>query len=314
MTADITTLIGQERFLRICDESTWGTLPGTPTWYDVPVTDYTVRFKPKRRNGQARTGAYERRFATNPTGYPAGNIVTPLYGWKPTGLSTSLAQYLLEWGFLDQAVKFPRSKAAQWQYLNHEDDKQHLGLRVNTITLTGSDAGIVLTLELAGQSASQITGSASPPTTRNKVVEFLFEDSTFSLGGTAINASSFTWSCQRNLDVIFENSHTPISMPKTGWTETFSLTPVKKDSTYDALRDALGMAEMAGQMVLKGLHNGTGTGGTNYTVVTVAFARLSLIDSDESGGVSAVMNPLTFDVLKPDTSATGSVMTWTETT
>ena len=118
-------------------------------------------------------------------------------------------------------MKFPRSKVCEWQYVGHEDDKRHLGLRVNTITLAGSDAGIVLTLELIGQSAVNFTGSASPPNNRNKLVEFLFEDSTFSLGGSAMNFSQFQWSVSRNLDVIYENSHNPIAAPKTSWKETF---------------------------------------------------------------------------------------------
>ena len=312
MAADIQVLIGEQRFLRICDESTWATVPGSPTWYDVPVTDYNVRFKPKRRDGQARVGLFQEKFGTNPTGHPSGNLVTPLYGFHPTGLTTSLAQYLMEWGFLDQEVKFPRSKVCEWQYVGHEDDKRHLGLRVNTITLAGSDAGIVLTLELIGQSAVNFTGSASPPNNRNKLVEFLFEDSTFSLGGSAMNFSQFQWSVSRNLDVIYENSHNPIAAPKTSWKETFSVTPVKADSTYDAMRESLGMQEMAASLTLKGNHNGTGTGGTNFAQVAIAFARLSLIDSDESGGTSAQMNPLTFAVLKPDSSSNGSVMTWSE--
>ena len=44
--SDLNVLIGNQRFLRICDETSWGVLPGTPTWYDAPVSDYTVMFKP----------------------------------------------------------------------------------------------------------------------------------------------------------------------------------------------------------------------------------------------------------------------------
>lgn len=311
MPADVTVFVGAERFLRVVNEATWATVPGSPTWIDVPVTDYTVRNRPKRRNGQVRTGSYQRRYGSNPSGHPSGNLVIPLYGWLPTGLTTSLAQWAMEWGFLDQEVKFPRSKTAEFQYTGHDNDQRHLGLRVNTATLAGSEAGISLTLELIGQSSVSFTGTATPPTTRNKTIEFLFEDSTFSLGGTAIRAASFSWSVQKNLDVIYQNSPNPISMPKTSYTETFSITPKKAGTTFDTLRDAFGSQEIAGQMVLKGLHNGTGATG-NFTVLTVDFARLSLIDSDESGGSGTIDNPLTFDVLKPDTSANGSVMAWTE--
>jgi tail tube protein len=309
MAADIPVMIGEQRFLQLCSETTWGTVPTSPVWIDVPVNDYTVRYKPKRRNGQARVGQYQRRYGANVSGHPSGNLVTPLYGFQQTGFTGSLAQMMLEWGFLDQENKFPRSKCAQWEYENHEDDKGQVGLRVNQITLAGSESGIVLTLELIGQSSSNITGSASPPNSRNKLVEFLFEDSTFSLGGNPMTYSAFQWSCQRNLDVIYLNSNSPTGMPKTAWTETFSVTPVKADDTYDIARDALGMPEYVGSLVLKGLHNGTMS--NTWAVGTVAFPRLSLIDSDENGGTSTIMNPLTFDILKPDTSSNGSTMTWT---
>ncbi|WP_373649008.1 phage tail tube protein [Schlesneria sp. DSM 10557] len=312
MVADVNVFVGQQRFLRLIDEETWATVPAVdPVWVDVPVTDYTVRNRPKRRNGQARTGSYQRRYGANPSGHPSGNLVTPLYGFVNEDLEISLAQLMMEWGFADHEVKFPRSKTAEWQYVGHDNDQRHLGLRVNTATLAGSEAGIVLTLELIGQSSVSFTGAASPPADRNKLVEFLFEDSTFTLGGTPLRVSQFQWSVQRNLDVIYHNSHNPISMPKTQFSETFSITPMKSNKTYDDLRDAFGMPELAGQLVLKGLHNGTGDTG-NFTVLTIDFDRLSLIDSDESGGTGAIMNPLTFDVLKPDTADNGSAMTWTE--
>ena len=309
MAADLPVLIGQQRFLQLVAETTWGTVPGSPTWIDCPVTDYNVRFKPKRRNGQARVGLFQQKYGSNPSGSPAGSLVAPLFGWQPTGLTGSLAQYLLEWGFLDQEAKFPRSKSAQWEYTGHEDDKGHTGLRVNTATLEGSEAGISLTLELIGKTATNFTGSATPPNSRYQVAEFLFPDCSFTINSAALNISNFKWSVQRNLDVIFENSASPLSMPKTAWNETFSVTPLKADATYDTLRDNLGMQETTASLVLKGLNEGTMT--NTWTQVTIAFARLSLIDSDESGGTSAQMNPLTYQVLKPDTSANGSVMTWT---
>ncbi len=304
MAADIAVLVGEERFLRVVNETVWGDIPGTPTWIDVPVSDYTVAQKEKRRNGQARTGQYQRRYGTNVSGHPAGNLVTPLFGWGVSG--SSLAQLLMEWGFLDQEVKFPRSKTAQWIYKSHEDDKSHGGLRVNTATLTGSDAGISLSLELIGKTETNAAVSGvSAPNDRKRLVEFLFEDCTLALGGTEISISAFQWQVQRNLSPIYNNSVSPISLPKTSWNETFSCTPLKLDATYDALRNAGGMAEMTGTLVIKGDNAASG-----ITNCSVAFARLSLIDSQESGGNGAIMNPLTFDVLKPDTSAAGSVMTW----
>lgn len=312
-TADLPVIIGETRFLQAVAETIWGTVPSSPTWIDIPVTDCTIMNKPKRRSGQARVGQYQQRYGSNSSIAPSGNIVTPLFGPHPTGLSMPLAQYMLEWGFLDQEVKFPRSKSLQYEYAAHEDDKGFSGVRVSQATVAGSESGIVLTLDCMGATTTNFTGSAVPPDNRNKLVEFLFEDCVFSIGGTPVPISAFSWSVQRSLTPIYMNSHTPTSMPKTTWKETLTVTPLKADATYDALRDALGMTEMTGTLVMKGLHNGTGTVATNWAVVTVSYARLSLIDSGESGGIGALMNPLTFDVLKPDTSTNASVMAWTET-
>lgn len=310
MTADVPVLIGIERYLQLCDETVWGEEPETPTYIDYPLTEYGVIYKPKRRDGQSRTGRYQESYGENVSGHPSGSMVTPLFGKVVS--SKSLAQRLMEWGFTDQENQFPISKCSKWQYAGHEDDKAHLGLRVNQITLAGSEAGIVLTLELIGKTAVNFTGSGSPPDSRNKLYQFLFEDSIVKLGGTAVPVSQWQWSVQRNLDVIYHNSRTPISMPKNSWIETFSCTPLKADDTYDALRDAGGMVEMTGELTVMGLHGGTGTALTNFNKCVTAFPRLSMINADETGGEKTVMQPLTFKVLKPDSSSNGSTMTWSD--
>ena len=305
MAGDVVVFIGEQRFLRLADETTWGVNTGL-TYYDVPVSDFTVRNKPKRRNGQSRVGRYQSSYGANTSAHPSGNLVTPLFTSQPA-TGNCLAQTLLAWAFGDQEAKFPASKAALWEYANHEDDKGYTGLRVNQASLAGSDAGIVLTIELIGQTAVNITGADSPPNTRGKLIQMLFEDCVFTLGGTALPISAFQWSMQKTLDVIYENSSSPISMPKTTCKETFSATPIKSSTAYDVMRESLGMQEMAASLVIKGLNNaGTFTG----TTCTISFPRLSLIDSDESGGLAAVMNPLTFDVLKPDTTSNGSSIAW----
>ena len=304
MAADLPVIIGEEKFLRFCDEATWATMPGSPTWVDMPVSDFNMRFKPKRRNAQARIGLYQRKYGANVSGHPSGNLVTPLYGF---GGSPSLAQKMMEWGFLDQEVRHPRSKIIQWICAGHDDDKTFLGCRVNSATLAGSEAGIVLTLDLIGQSVSNAAVyGVSAPNDRKKCIEFLFEDSTLTLGGTPVKYSQFQWGVQKNLDVIYQNSKKPTSMPKQSFMETFSVTPLKSDATWDALRDALGMTEVAGVLTLVG---DDGAGAT--VILTVTFGRLSLIDVDEQGGIGHLNQPLTFDVLKPDGLTNGSVMAWT---
>lgn len=311
--AEPNVLIGAQRFLRLAVESSWATLPGSPVWVDALCDDYTVRFKPKNLAAQPRGGLMQRKYSRNVSGHPSGNFVSSLYGWKPTGLATSLAQAMLEWGFLDHESKAPRSKSAQWVNTSHDDDKQHSGLRVNQATLAGSEAGIKLTLEVIGKEELILSGqSSTPPVDRHKAVDFLWEDCSFTLDGEVMPFSSFQWSVQRSVAPIYQNSKSPTACPKAGWVETFSVTPLKSDNSWDVIRNDLAMTELAGELVLKGLHNGTGTGGTDFTVCTVAFPRLSFVDSDESGGVGVLENPLTWNVLKPDSLSLSSTMTWTE--
>lgn len=313
MAADISLISTEKSYAVLIDETTWATMPGSPTRVHVPVTSCGVKFAPKRRNAQQRVGLYQRNYGRNVSGHPAGSIALPLYGWIPTGLTTSLAQWLMEWGFLDQEVLFPRSKILEWAEGPDTANTRHLGLRVNSITLAGSaDNGISLTLDLIGESSANFATANALPADRNKLVEFMFEDITFSLDSVATKIGSFQWQAQRGLQPQYFNSRSPVSLPKTQWNETFSVTPPKQGHAWEDLVRDLDMQEVPAQLVLKGLHNGTGTEGTDFTVLTVDFPRLSLINADEQESNGIYTEPLTFDVLKPDTTDLSSAMTWSE--
>lgn len=313
MAADVPVISTERSYAVLIDESTWATMPGSPVRVHVPVTSSNVRFHAKRRNAQQRVGLFQRKYGRNVSGNPTGQIVTPLYGWIPTGLTTSLAQWLLEWGALDQEVTFPRSKILEWAEGPDTANSRHLGLRVNSMTLAGSaDNGITLTLELIGQDSVNFATANAKPDDRNKLVEFLFEDITFTLDGSATPIGSFQWQIQRGLQPTTWNSRRPQSLPKSQWVETFTVTPPKQGHAWEDKVRALDMQEVEAQLVLKGLHNGTGTEGTDFTVLTLDFPRLSLIDADEQEANGIYNEPLTFDVLKPDTSDLSSTMTWTE--
>jgi hypothetical protein len=312
MAADVNVISTEKSYAVLIDETTWATMPGSPVRIHVPVNSCNVRFKPKRRNAQSRVGLFQRKYGRNTSGYPTGNMVMPLYGWHPTGLATSLAQMMLEWGFLDQENIFPRSKALEWAEGPDVANSRHLGLRVNSATLAGGDSGILLTLELVGQSSANFATANALPDNRNKLVDFLFEDVQFTLNSVATPIGSFTWQVQRGLQPQFWDSASPQSLPKTQWTETFSVTPPKQGHAWEDMRNELGMQEVPAQLVLKGLHNGTGGDGTEWTVLTIDFPRLSLIDVDEQESNGIYNEPLTFDVLKPDTTDLSSSMTWSE--
>lgn len=313
MAADISIISPEQSYAVLIDESTWATMPGSPVRVHVPVTSSSVKFAPKRRNLAPRTGLFQRKHGRTISGQPNGQIAVPLYGWIPTGLTYSLAQWLLEWGFLDQEQKFRRSKILEWAEGPNIANDRHLGLRVNSATLAGSeDNGIALTLDVIGQDTANFATANALPTNRNLLVEFLFEDATLTLDGSAAPMSAFQWQVQAGLQSHYWNASRPQSMPKSQWTETFSVTPPKQGHSWvDKVRTG-GMQEVAATLNLKGLHNGTGTGGTNWTTVAVALPRLSLINADEAEQNGVINEPLTFDVLKPDTSDNGSAMTFGE--
>ncbi|HEY4263388.1 MAG TPA: phage tail tube protein [Schlesneria sp.] len=313
MAADVSIISTERSYAVLYDESTWNTVPGSPTKIHVPVTSCGVKFKPQRRSNQQRAGLFQRVYGRNIKGNPDGSIVSPLYGWTATGGTTSLAQYLMEWGFLDQEVTFPRSKGLEWAEGPDTANTRHSGLRVNTATLAGSaDNGISLTLELMGADSVNFATAATKPTSRNKLVEFIFEDTTFTLNSVAIPYSAFQWQVQRGLQPTFFNDRRPTSMPKSQWVETFSITPPKQGHAWEDLVRDLEMQEFAGTLTMKGLHNGTGTEDTDFTTLSVDFPRLSLIDADEAESNGLYNEPLTFDVLKPDTTDASSTMTWDE--
>ena len=312
MAADVNVISTEKSYAVLIAEATWATVPDTPTRIHVPVTSCGVKFVPKRRNSQQRTGLFQRKYGRNVSGHPAGAIALPLYGWQPAGLTTSLAQWLMEWGFLDQEVTFPRSKILEWAEGPNVANSRHLGLRVNSATLAGSaDNGISLTLELIGQSTGNFATANALPDDRNKLVEFLFEDLVFTLDGDATPIGSFQWQVQRGLQPQYWDSRSPLALPKTQWVETFSVTPPKQGHDWEDKARALEMQEVDAQLVLKGLHNGTGDTG-DWTVLTIDYPRLSLINADEAEQNGIYNEPLTFDVLKPDTSDLSSTMTWSE--
>ena len=310
--------IGAQNYLVLGDEATWGTFPATPTYNHVPVTEYSVRAAPQNRQANPHVGIFQRRHNTNFKLAYQGNLNCPLFGQKFGGMAVSAAQYLLDWAFANPNSAELQSKFAEWAEGPNIANKRHLGLRVNQATLTGSeDSGqIDLSLGLMGKDEigqSVVTTAQTLPNDRSKLTTFEFADATFALGGTAIQIQSFQLQIANNLKMKYLNSTKPTLLLRTQRVVTLQMVPVKNSDTYETLNRTMGGNEMTGQLVLKGLHNGTGAAATSWTRATIDFPRLSLVNADSQGGIEDIlMQPLNFVALKPDTSSNDVGFTWAE--
>lgn len=292
--------------LVLSSESVWGTTDAVPVWVHMPVFDYGVRFRPERRNAQPHVGLRQRKHGKPVKGMPSGPLQAALYGEVDTGTTESLAQYLLDWAFLnpENILTLP-SKSAQWAEGPGVADKDHKGLRVNTATLSGSDqSGIIeLALDLMGKSDANLSGGMeSLPDDRNKLHEFEMIESTFTLAGSGVKVSQFQYQAANNLEVNYLGQSEPELITGGPRVDTLSMTLVKNSNTYDAYRRSTDMNEFTAELKLRGLHNGTGAAG-DFTVATITFNRLQYADhEDERSFENLTKSPLQFDVLKPDDS------------
>lgn len=311
--AEVTTLLGAKGHLVLVDESTWATVPGSPAYVHVPVTDYGVKYVPVNRQGRPAIGLRQAKQNRNVKGMVQGTLNTPLYGWQTAGLGKSLAEYLMSWGFGQHETLALPSKYAEWAIGPNVANKRHLGLKVNQATLSGSeDQGISLALDLMGKDEALFATAQTLPNDRNKLIEFEFEDCVLTIGGTPVPIGSFQWQVQNGLTAHYWNSRRPQALPPADRVETFTITPPKQTNAWqEALREDL-PDEVEGILTLKGLHNGTGTVATDWNQVVITFPLLSLVNVDEQGGRGTLTEPISWVCLKPDTSANASTMVWTD--
>ena len=321
----MTCIIGAESYLFMVDEHEWGQFPGQSgsggagTAYFVPVLNYGVQLQPLTRMPQPYAGLHQRKRGPQRYGYNiSGQITMPLFGYKPAGISVSLAEKMMDWGFGADEIEAeePISKSAEWAEGPDVANRRHTGLRVNTATVTGSaDSGDVqLTLDVIGKEEYSLATANSLPADMEKLVDMQFTDCTFQIGGSTVQASGFTHTVNRNLQPQRLNDPTITALCAGIRDETIQFIIPKTDKTYDDYLRRVGATadvEVTGQFTIQGLHNGTGGGG-NYTKLTRAFNRLRFISKEQSGDFGIQMQSLTFQVLKPDSSSASYTDTWSE--
>lgn len=303
------------KYVAMYDETDWGVTPGSPTYYHVPFFGWDVMLDPDTRQAEPFIGTMQRKHSRNYRGYPHGQGHCALYGWQPSGSGgVSLAQKMLDWSFGDLDNICPRSKGAEWAESGGSDERRDTGLRVRSAVLRGSeDQGFVdLTMDIVGQDEVSSFSPQAVPNDRNKLVEFEYPDVSFTLDGSTILCKAFIHQARRTLEMHYLNSHRPSLIAQADRVDTLVLVPQKTDATWDAIQRLSTSTEVEGVITMKGLHNGTGSGGTSYTKLTRTFPRLSFMNKRDSQGRVILFETLNFMVLKPDTSDPCFTDAWSE--
>lgn len=321
-------ILGARSYLCLASEDVWGSNPmgaagsgsnasgSAQDYMHIPVNSYGVKFVPQNRQSNPFIGILQKKHSTNFRGMPSGSIALPFYGWRADNMGKSIAQFLMEWGFQNHEDTTPPSMSAIWAEGPDVSNKVHTGLRVTSATLAGQDDSgeVSLNFEVMGKDEDTLGTMPSLPVDREKLIEARFADVTLTLGGSTVNIKDFQWQVQQQLIVEYLNSYTPSLILKTQHIETFQCTLIKNSATYDIYRRLTSDTELAATLVVKALHNGSGTTG-NYSQVSVSLPRMHFLNSDDQiSPTELARQPLQFVVLKPDSSSNCSAMTWSEPT
>lgn len=306
------------------DETTWGERPATPTFIQVPHYTYGVQFRGDRRNAATQTGLRQRKHGQTYRGMPSGQLTVPLYAWRPDGLSISLAQWLMNWGLADpggtvhETVTLP-SKGADYAEGPDVANKTHSGLRVNSTTLSGNgDAGTLeLTLDLMGKDEDALATAQALPVNMYELTEFEYTDTTFSLDGTPIPVGSFQLTVANTLRVDYVGATRPTLIVAGPRVSTFQCTFHKEDDAWDVHRRLVASDnEEEGfemELVMKGLHKGTGTAATEWSQCTLTLPMLKYITHEDQRTRDDIARlPLQFEAMKPDTLENDVNVTWAD--
>mgnify|MGYP000476295902 CR=1 FL=1 len=303
-------IANSQRYLMMSNESAWGEL-GTPSYYHVPVFSYSVKLQPKNRQANPFIGTLQRKHNRLTMAHPVGQIHTGLYGYYPGVLSNSLAEEMVNWAFAENETVCRASKTAEWSVVGNADNRRHLGLRVDSAVLKGSEDQQFIDLTLGVEGYTEVIDASAEalPADMNELVEFEWGNTLFYLGadknnlGSPVPIKAFALQRQWGLETHYMNSTRPTYAAATRNDTAFTVIPLKTGTTYDEYIQDLDTAELYGRLIVKGLHMGTGASGT-LEVLQFDFPRMSFVnknDSDDSAQ-SITFETLNWSLLKPDDS------------
>lgn len=313
-------------YITVAAEDIWGRDPfqasgsgsGLQNAFHLPYETYDARFKTERRAATPKTGLMTAKHGTLHRGMVSGQMACALYGHVPEGLGgKSVAQVLIEWALgtsggstNDEQGKVLPSKTIRL-YEENLSNKAHYGMRVNTATLTGSDdtGNHSITMEMMGQDESGTNVSVgSIPNNHHRLVDFDFQLSEFYIASVQVPVKQYQLVVGNGLSHAYNGGTRINVLVKTDRTYQLQMQLLKQASTYEAMARAGGMQEFAVQMVLRGLHDGTGASGT-MTKCTIDIDRCSFADQEPQRGPIHYQQ-LNLVPLKPDTSNKTVRFTW----
>lgn len=321
-------IIGAKSYAALISETTWGTKPGAPTRVHLPVEDYGVQFQHAQRQAKPYLGLFQRKHSQRRQGMPGGSIATSLFGAVDSGVSISLAEYLLDWAICDEAGTIHEasalpSKTVEWAEGPDISNVEHNGLRVNQCTIAGNESsGVVsVSLDVMGKTEAALASAATIPTDHEDLNEFEFEDVVFKLndgaGGAvaAVSIVGFQLQVQHNLLVKYNNNSAPQLLVKTDRLVTMQVTLDKNSDDYDVVRRTLSSeTDYIGELILQGLNNDTtATPGNVWTIATIDFPKMRyLTHQDQRNRDSIYQTPLQFICQKPDSASLDMEIAWTD--
>ena len=264
---------GADNYINVYSESAWGTRPVSPTIINLPVTNYGVQMVRNSRQTSPHYGQYGAGYTRHVNGNPAGQITGELTGIEPSGSSTSLAQTVLDWCFGAETSKNLPSYGIEYVQ-GGIADRQHNGMRVNSLTLSGAEGqAVTYSLDVIGKTESALGASATAMSIDMKGFPgFEFSDVTLTLGGTAFDIKSFQLQRQNNLKLHYAGSTVPQVLVRGSRITTFSCVAFKQDGSWDDIRNSFTESDVAAVLVMKGRHGGTGASGT-YRKITITMSK-----------------------------------------
>lgn len=304
---------GWQKHVWFKKEAVWGT-PVTPDIW-LPVDSYDVMAKPEFYQANTFVGRRQRLAPNHPMKTMVnGSLVCDMYGNHVTSSAAlkSVAEHLISAAFSAPAG-LDLDSLTIGQY-DPNDQKQHSGCRIGTISITGSaDQGsIKLNLGIEGKLETQ-TSAPSLSQTIPHYKSFMFRDASFELAGSPADLRSFELTLNNTLVVKHTNSQYPSVIAAMTRVVDFKFSLFKTAATYDALRRATDVTDITGELVLKGANDGTATDNDEiWTVLTAAIDRMNFAGAEDTASKDDLWEQSpSYMVLKPATTDNDIDLVWT---